>query len=43
MNVTSYLEARKEKNSRQIIFQGENLDMKAVWRVRDEFFPQATG
>ncbi|MBN1342580.1 MAG: TIR domain-containing protein [Phycisphaerae bacterium] len=43
MNVTRYLRARKDKKSRQIIFQGEELDMKAVWNVRDEFFPRATG
>ena len=39
MNVTSYLKNRKEKQSRQIIFSGEKLDMKAVYRVRDKFFP----
>lgn len=39
MNVTSYLKARKDKKSRQIIFTGEKLDMEAVWRVRDAFFP----
>ena len=41
MNVTRYLKSRKDKNSRQIIFQGEKLDMEAVWKVRDAFFPQA--
>ena len=40
MNVTRYLKARKDKKSRQIIFDGEKLDMKAVWKVRDGFFPQ---
>ena len=39
MNVTRYLKARKDKKSRQIIFKGEKLDMEAVWKVRDEFFP----
>lgn len=39
MNVTRYLKARKDKMSRQIIFTGEKLDMEAVWKVRDEFFP----
>jgi GTPase SAR1 family protein/DNA-directed RNA polymerase subunit RPC12/RpoP len=38
MNVTRYLKARKDKKSRQIIFAGENLDMAAVWKVRDRFF-----
>lgn len=39
MNITRYLKARKDKQSRQIIFDGEKLDMNAVWRVRDQFFP----
>jgi DNA-binding beta-propeller fold protein YncE len=39
MNVTRYLKNRKDKQSRQIIFNGEKLDMEAVWKVRDEFFP----
>ena len=38
MNVTQHLNAREDKNSRQIIFSGEKLDMNAVWRVRDGFF-----
>jgi hypothetical protein len=40
MNVTRYLKARKDKMSRQIIFAGEKLEMEAVWKVRDEFFPE---
>jgi hypothetical protein len=39
MNVTRYLNDRKDKKSRQIIFTGEKLDMEAVWKVRDQFFP----
>jgi GTPase SAR1 family protein/DNA-directed RNA polymerase subunit RPC12/RpoP len=39
MNLTRYLKARKDKKSRQIIFVGEKLDMEAVWKVRDAFFP----
>ncbi len=39
MNVTRYLTERKDKTSRQIIFNGEKLDMEAVWKVRDGFFP----
>jgi len=39
MNVTRYLKARKDKKSRQIVFAGAKLDMEAVWKVRDEFFP----
>jgi hypothetical protein len=39
MNVTRYLKARRDKTSRQIVFAGEKLDMEAVWKVRDKFFP----
>jgi len=39
MNVTRYLKNRKDKKSRQIIFEGEALTMEAVWRQRDAFFP----
>ncbi|HEX3149274.1 MAG TPA: TIR domain-containing protein [Gemmataceae bacterium] len=39
LDVTRYLKNRKDKSSRQIIFDGEKLDMEAVWKVRDEFFP----
>ncbi|MGH2396686.1 MAG: DUF4365 domain-containing protein [bacterium] len=39
MNVTRYLKNRKGKRSRQVIFEGEKLDMEAVWTVRDAFFP----
>ena len=35
MNVTSYLKAREDKQSRQIVFEGEKLDAPAVWRMRD--------
>jgi hypothetical protein len=38
MNVTRYLKDRKDKKSRQIIFQGEDLNMQAVWKLRDTFF-----
>jgi hypothetical protein len=40
MNLTRYLKERKDKTSRQIVFDGEKLDFEAVWRVRDAFFPQ---
>ena len=39
MNVTHYLKTRKDRKSRQILFTGEKLDMEAVWKVRDGFFP----
>ena len=38
MNVTRYLKNRQDKKSRKIIFQGEALNMQAVWKLRDEFF-----
>ena len=40
MNVTKHLATRKDKKSRQIVFDGEKLDAPAVWRVRDGFFPR---
>ena len=40
MNVTSYLKQRANKTSREILFEGEKLDMEAVWKVRDQFFPK---
>lgn len=40
MNVTRYLKERNDKNSRQLLFDGEPLTMEAVWKVRDRFFPQ---
>ena len=43
MNVTRYLSNRKDKKSRQIVFAGEKLDVAAVWRLRDEFFPPKRG
>ncbi len=39
MNVTRYLKNRTDKESRQIVFEGEPLTMEAVWKTRDEFFP----
>jgi len=42
MNVTRYLKARREKTSRQVVFEGEKLDMEAVWKARDGFFPLAS-
>ncbi len=43
MNLTRYLKERSNKASRQIVFEGEKLDLKAVWRLRDAFFPPAGG
>ncbi len=39
MNITEYIKSPNYKQSRQIIFSGELLDMSAVWKVRDRFFP----
>jgi WD40 repeat protein len=39
MNVTRYLRDRKDQKSRQIVFDGEALDIQAVWKARDSFFP----
>jgi hypothetical protein len=36
MNITRYLKKRKDKASRQIVFQGEKLNAPALWRVRDQ-------
>lgn len=41
MNVTEYLNNRKDKKSKQIIFNGEKLDATAIWKLRDKFFPPA--
>ena len=41
MNVTRYLKKRKDKQSRQIIFKGQKLDMNEIWNVWDVFFPAA--
>ena len=43
MNVTRYLKDRKDKTSRQIVFEGERLDMQAVWKLRDRFFSPGRG
>jgi WD40 repeat protein/GTPase SAR1 family protein len=43
MNVTHYLKNRKNKTSRQIVFEGERLDMQAVWKLRDRFCPPRRG
>ncbi|MCP3956942.1 MAG: TIR domain-containing protein [bacterium] len=39
MNLSRYLRNRKDKKSRQIVFEGDRLDMQSVWRLRDELFP----
>ncbi|TNJ39539.1 DUF4365 domain-containing protein [Chlorobaculum thiosulfatiphilum] len=40
MNVTSNLKKRSDKQSRQIVFDGEALTMTAVWTLRDGYFPR---
>jgi hypothetical protein len=39
MNVSRSLRHRNDKQSRQIVFDGEDLTMESVWRLRDGFFP----
>jgi hypothetical protein len=39
MNLTRYLKNRRDKQSRLIVFDGEPLDLQAVWRLRDAYFP----
>jgi GTPase SAR1 family protein len=36
-------EKTEDKESRQIVFKGERLDMQAVWNLRDRFFPPRRG
>jgi hypothetical protein len=43
LGVTRYLKNRRDPASRQIVFEGERLDMQAVWKVRDRFFPPGRG
>jgi RNase P subunit RPR2 len=43
MNVTRSLKDRKDKTSRQIVFEGERLDMQTVWKLRDRFFTPRRG
>ncbi|HEY6902652.1 MAG TPA: DUF4365 domain-containing protein, partial [Puia sp.] len=38
MNVSQYLRDRSDKDSLQIDFRGEKLDMEAIYRVRDRLF-----
>ena len=40
MNVTRYLHQRPDKQSRQLVFDGEWLDAPSVWRVRDAYIPR---
>ncbi len=34
------VKGRDDKASRQIVFDGVQLNAEAAWRVRDEYFPQ---
>jgi hypothetical protein len=43
MNATAYLNERKDKRSRQIVFAGEKLDAAAVGRVREKYLGRANG
>jgi hypothetical protein len=39
MNITRYLKNRRDKTSRQVIFDGEPLTMESVWGLRSTFHP----
>jgi hypothetical protein len=41
MNITQYLKQRSDKTSRQIVFEGEQLNAPAVWRLRDHYVPMS--
>jgi len=41
MNVTTYLQTRRNKQSKQITFDGEKLDAPAIWRLRDGYIKRA--
>jgi len=41
MNVTAYLKTRRNKQSKQITFDGEKLDAPAIWRLRDRYIKRA--
>jgi hypothetical protein len=41
MNVTVYLKTRRNKQSKQITFDGEKLDAPAIWRLRDRYIKWA--
>jgi hypothetical protein len=40
LNVTQYLKTRKNKKSRQIVFDGEKLDASVLRRLRDKYIPR---
>jgi hypothetical protein len=37
MNLTEYLNTRKDRRSRWIVFDGEKLDASALWRAHDQY------
>lgn len=37
MNLTAYLKTRRNKKSRQIVFEGETLKAPAIWLARDRY------
>lgn len=38
MNITRYLKERGNTQNWQIVFNGEKLEAREVWRIRDEIF-----
>jgi Domain of unknown function (DUF4365) len=41
LNVSAYLKTRRNKQSKQITFDGEKLDAPAIWRLRDRYIKRA--
>jgi RNase P subunit RPR2 len=39
MNITQYLKTRKDKKSKQMVFDGEKLDASAIRRLREKYIP----
>ena len=37
MNITQYLKTRKDKKSKQVVFDGEKLDASAILRLREKY------
>jgi hypothetical protein len=35
MNITAYVKAQGKRVTRQVVFDGEKLDFKTIWRLRD--------
>lgn len=40
MNVSSYIANKRDRMNQHIVFEGDKLDMEAVWKLRDRFLPK---